>query len=661
MEAAVTKVDVVTLVTGDRVRLSTYSDGRASAVLLAGSPHAGQPVKTVQAGGTTYVIPRLPLSEQRLYDVSMFNVTALAALPSATVPVALTFAEGVTPHDVGGFTVDTRTTRPSADDSRTVSGHYRTATASGSIPDVGAEPGLVSVALPSGVTTPHVTGATTHTLTIHVVDTHGEPVKNEIAFVQNVDDASVFYDEVLITDGVGSVAVPAGNYAVFAGSFTRTVIEPDFAVEDDTSLHLDLADATVRPTETVPGHHTADAGVSLERDAARGGGLVQILQSDRFVFALQPVAAHLPHGKMWTSVSAAHAPADELAPPGGVYSMLAFTKDYRSGVPDDLGFTHPRSDFAIVAQKLYANGPAARHSSDALAFAPYEIFSFATEFPVRVPSLRTIWLQGDDALLWEQDYQPTGSFSDRPASLTKYSRYTAGTALPVSFAHGPVGPGVEAAYDVERLGFFCLLCRNGDRLSGSMPLFSGAGTAMSGLLGSPQMGSWSLRQGDDVLDAGSYVLAPDVTLPAARRAYTLQASSHPGVKSWQLSTEVSDVWTFTSGSSRAVVPLLMPSYVPRTALDGSLAAGPTRFPMDFGNLGPVDARVSKATVELSTDAGSHWTKATVTRVDRSSFAVTYDSPPPAGSQDTMSLRVTGVDAAGRTVTETALDAYRLAA
>ena len=658
MDSAVRHVDVATLVTGDRVRLTTYSDGRTSAVLLPGSPHLGAPIKTISAGGATYVVPRLAFQQQRRYDVSLFDVSALAELSGEAVPVTLTFAPGVTPHGVPSLTIDAATAHTSADGSVTLRATYdvahRAATTTGSWR------GVSSVALRAGAEAPTGTGSTMHTLTIHVVNVQGEPVKSEIASVQNVDDATAFSDEVEIEDGVGSISVPEGNYAVIAGSFTRTVIAPDFAVDDDTSISMDLADATVRAAERVPSYGTVDASVGIQRDAARNGGLGVILESDRFIFHVQPVAAELPHGRLHTSVNGIHAPEDELPPSPRPFSTLAHTKDFSAGVADDLSFIHPRSDFAIVPQKFYANGPAGVRSADVIAFAPFESIAFGVVLPVRVPSLRTVWLQGSDQLVWVQDYMPTAFFGARPATLTKVSRYTAGNALPVSFAHGPVGPGVEAAYDGNRLGRSCQLCRVDNRLHGLMPLFSGAGTAMSGLLEAPEMGSWALKRDDDVLDSGAFVLAPDVELPASRHRYTLEASSHPGAKSWQLSTDVTDVWTFASAAGTGVVPLLMPSYVPRVALDGSLDAGPTRFPLDFGNLGPIDARVDSATVELSTDGGRHWTTAKLTRVDANSFAVTYVNPAASASRHTMSLRVSGVDAAGRTVTETALDVYRLA-
>lgn len=659
-DTVATGVDVVTLVTGDRVRVTHFSGGRTSAALLPGSPHLGTPVRIVQNLHGTYVMPQLPATEQQHLDVSLFNVSALARLPAGAIPVSVTFAKGVDPHAVPGLTLDTGHARATATSSTTVAATYAPTTRGISTMTTDAWRGVTSVALPAGVQAQDTAGRTMHTLTIHVLNTHGKPVSSEVAWVQNVDDARTFTGQVLIKNGVGTVSVPEGNYAVLGGSYTRVVVDPDFTVADDTSITMRLSDATVRPTEDVPGYGVADAGVSLQRDAAKGGGLVQILVSDRFAFYVQPVAARLPHGSLKTVISGTLAPAPELRADGsGVYSTLAYTKDYRSGVPNDLSFTHDRSDFAIVPQKFYANGPAGTKTADALAFAPFEVATFGSLLPVRVPSLRTIWLQGSSRLAWEQDYNPTRSFGPRPATLIKYSGYTPGNASPVRFAHGPVGPGMEAGYDADRLGTYCLLCRNGNQLHGSMPLFSGAGTAMSGLLEAPAMGSWTLTSGHDMLDSGNYVLAPNVTLPAARSAYTLRAVSHPGVKSWRQSTDVSDVWTFTSAAGRTVVPLLMPSYVPRVALDGSLAAGATRFALDFGNLGPVDAAVQHARVELSVDGGASWTDATVTRLDWNSFAVTYTNPKATTSSHYMSLRVTGVDAAGRTVTETALNVYRL--
>src|SRR5206468_368733 len=104
----------------------------------------------------------------------------------------------------------------------------------------------------------------------------------------------------------------------------------------------------------------------------------------------------------------------------------------------------------------------------------------------------------------------------------------------------------------------CALCRVGDELNGGLPLFDGAGSAMFGYLGRKD-GGWSLRHDGQVLAAGHGEIMPHVTLPATRQSYVLVATSHPVSKLWQLSTNVRDVWTFTSGHARATIPILLPS------------------------------------------------------------------------------------------------------
>lgn len=663
-DGVVTGGGVATLITGDRVSVTTSSDGRTSAVILSGSPHAALPMSAVQFGDDSYVIPRLPVGEQAKLDSSLFNVSALAMLAGDSVPVEVTFRPGVRPHAIPGLDLDPTQPEQKADGSIVVPAHYDTAT-SGVVAG-SAWQGVTSVRLPAGGPSALATGRPMHELTVHVVDRQGQPVRFEQAWVINVDDAAVFKSPIPINDGVGTVSVPQGDYAVFAGNFRSVVSRPDFAVRADTTVELSLADATVHPAEAVLGHSPTDTAVSLARAADRHGGYNAAYLGSRFTVRVQPVVSTLPHGTMWSSVGGTFAPSDELD--GGlsqsqVYASLAYTKDFRHGVPEDMSFTHSRADFAIVPQRFFANGPAATHSSEVVGYAPFEQLGIAQTYPVHTPGQRTVWLQGSPSITWDQGFSPIESVGEeiRIASLTRSGRYTPGLTHPVTFSHGPVGPGLEAAYDAARTGPSCGLCRTGDRLHGVMPLFSGAGTAMSGQLSNPGMGSWRLSRDGSRLASGHFLITPDVLLLDARDAYLLRATSRPGVAEWRMSTTVRDVWGFTSGSGDAAIPLLMPSYVPRVTMSGTLRAGPVRWPLDFGNLGPVDATVSKATVSLSTDGGARWRPATVTRLDRNSFAVTYTNPAASGSARYMSLRVTGVDSAGRTVTETAMRAYRLVA
>ncbi|MEP6666972.1 MAG: S8 family serine peptidase, partial [Nocardioidaceae bacterium] len=192
-----------------------------------------------------------------------------------------------------------------------------------------------------------------------------------------------------------------------------------------------------------------------------------------------------------------------------------------------------------------------------------------------------------------------------------------------------------------------------------LPLFNSAGTSMSGFLFGNQLGSWSLSSGFRNLQRGHFLISPNVTLPAQRKTYTLKAQSHPDVAGWRLSTEVDDTWKFSSKSGQGVVPLLMASYVPPTSLSGYIAPGRVGYRLDLDNLGRVETRVVKVALKYSTDDGRSWRKASLHRLDKNSFRVSYISPSPTREHHFVSLLVTAKDAAGRTVTERAIRAYQI--
>jgi hypothetical protein len=107
-----------------------------------------------------------------------------------------------------------------------------------------------------------------------------------------------------------------------------------------------------------------------------------------------------------------------------------------------------------------------------------------------------------------------------------------------------------------------------------------------------------------------------------------------------------------------VVPLLTPRYVPPTDLAGNLGPGPTGFRLTFHSA-PHSARVTHATVELSSDDGHTWRNVRTRRTSGMTFRVRYDNPAAHGDARYVSLRVTAEDAHGNTVRETAIRAYRL--
>ena len=356
VSAKVVSGGVVTLVTGDRVMVTTYSDGRTVSSFLPGSPHLGKPASTATTPTGSYVIPKLPTAERTRLDPSLFNVTALLGEAKDRVEVEVTFAPGTEPRDVPGITLETAQAHPGGGGSTVVPGHYSAST-SGVGTRTSDWRGVMSVDLPAGRPAAVPGALRTHTLTVKVVDAQGAPVGSELAWVINMDDARLFSSPLEIVDGVGTVSVPAGNYAVTAGTFNLILIQADISVQAATTVRMSLADATVPARETVPEHSPAEGDFTLVVLPAGGGSFTGGSTGPRFSMRVQPVPETLLHGTVWSVVDGTFAPTGEVR--GQIYSSLAYVKDYRKGVPSSLTFSHPKTDFAIVPQKYYGNGPAA--------------------------------------------------------------------------------------------------------------------------------------------------------------------------------------------------------------------------------------------------------------------------------------------------------------
>jgi hypothetical protein len=103
-----------------------------------------------------------------------------------------------------------------------------------------------------------------------------------------------------------------------------------------------------------------------------------------------------------------------------------------------------------------------------------------------------------------------------------------------------------------------------------------------------------------------------------------------------------------------VLPLLVPSYdVPVDPL-GRVAAGPGTIRVAIGTTqGAPASPVDTAGVQWSTDDGTSWRTAPVRSLGAGRFAA--DVVNPAGG--TISLRLTGRDRAGNTLTQTLVRAY----
>jgi hypothetical protein len=637
---AVTQVRTVHLITGDTVLLTTRADGSRVSRIVSG-PHLGGQVMHGDVGTSSYLVPRLPAALRSKLDPSLYDVTRLARLHGSRVPVVVTLRDDAAPRarSAAGDALHLRRTS-----SGTVLGSYSAAGVEAA--DLQA---VRSVRL-AGAATTHTATRARHTLTIELHSGGGNPVGYADVLLMDLDDPAFGGFLTTGADGTVTAKVPEGRYVLVASTFSAVLLPPEFAVTDDSTVSLNLADATARPHVSMPGHRVVEADLTVSAEVGDSNGYSFGFSGKHFFTRVQPVAAQPTYGTVHTGVSAQL--VRRGSGPARTAHRLAVTADVADGVPADLTFVHHHDDFARVVQEFYANGPAGRRPTFVEVGTSDLGLSGGQSSETRVPGRRVLLLQASRELSYTQVVMPLMTRRhENFTQLIDVHRYPrAGHTYRTVFAHGPVGPGAEGSSP------FALTGRYRNVLYGQLPLFSGSGSEMLGFV-PDEDGEWALRQDGRVIADGTGLVSYAVEVPRDRRTFELTAVSHPSARTWTLSTNVEDVWTFHSAHGAARQPILTPSYVPPSTLAGYVAPGRTTFGLSFSTPAR-DQHVARATVEVSTD-GVHWRDARVVRTSTDSFRVRYATLRAHGDRGTMSIRVTGRDRHGNAVRETAMDVYRL--
>src|SRR5882672_9467459 len=272
---------VLTLITGDLVALSYTTDGRpVVAFNPAGGLQTGTGYQTLTFDSHVYVIPfdaaaylGAPL------DLSLFDVTALAAAGYAAAPLALDITASSTSAALPGIkmTAPGKARQEKGDAIifgralRTDRGARKQGTA-GSI-----FAGIDRIALAGTPARPAPIGKL-YTLTVKAFDRNGQKVFGNFATIYNVDDATFLATQAFF-NGTLAYSVPAGNYQVTALIATPEtngdvsfsfVTSPQVAVNDKTNVVLE-ARRTNRVSVTVPDPtRPVIADMTIQRDPAKG-------------------------------------------------------------------------------------------------------------------------------------------------------------------------------------------------------------------------------------------------------------------------------------------------------------------------------------------------------------------------------------------------------
>ena len=707
----------VTLPTGDRVGVATVG-GHAvySAVGSRGSATAFSSFQ--DANGDHYVVPdeAEPFLGKQL-DKSLFDVSALlraGAAAQARIPVTLSYPAGTTPSAPPGVTLtSTGAGSPSGTTatSTTATG-YLTAASGASFAaglraairadvtagrHIGAGPlfgglGSIGLAVPGAAPAAVQPRFPLHILQITATDITGAPADNALVFLANADAADRGSGIVPVNEGLGRIAVPAGNYSLDAqfsdfdasGDFvaTRTVALDDFTVSDTaatSSVAVDERTATDPFSVTTPRPATTDAlQIVWNRQATDGSTAslgLGVFGGAPYFSNSQPVPAvgTLHNVVQWGA--AGPATGEQYR-----YDVAYGTDD----IPANQAHVLRPRDIAAVHDVFYSDPAFPGGSSllsgtfDGPGLAINEISgSAAYSGPL------TDYLGDGDGGRWVQSIF-TANGTQFQADVHAYE---GGHDYQVEWAHGPLGPHV-GRHTGQMILLPCMGCAAGGVLE---TLIDPAGDSEPDHVGFPLFGPqpsshFTLYQnGTVVADEGDGFIGAEVTgVPAAPTTYRMvydADSTGTGVSQSVIThtditfryvpnTDASDTLPASDVCDNGVMPqpcqvlpILNLNYHLFTDATNTSGSAVQAMRLDVGHLSydghGSHAPVTSATVSVSFDGGKTWKRAAVLGAFGSYVALWQNPASAAGTSP--ELRVTATDAAGGSITQTVASAYTIAA
>jgi hypothetical protein len=536
-----------------------------------------------------------------------------------------------------------------------------------------------------------------HTLTVTATNLHGQPDTGDMVVLTNLDDPDVmgsgqgfstFYH------GSARYSVPAGQYWVVGiffgpGKAERWVVQPQFTVSGKhAAVHLAERSATSRLTVAVPRPVPA-ADTIWTMTLIRGGrhGATDSLGTigSGTKFWINSTAAKPTVGTLqWYSYLQLISPKKT---PGIPY---AYNLDFAAppGLLPSLHYRVRPASLATVTERYYQERPTTGMWSTAGAFpAQAAVSSGAFFFPLPLPGQQIQYMSASPGIIWEsQDLEFAKDFSGGAADANHELR--AGQRLTENWNEFPLHPQPNVSLlhgRLARLSPFPVIpsaLRTGSTLSLAATPFSDNQFGHIGFADfSPgATGRYTVKADGITLASGNALQPiPPLHLRAKRGTITFSLAATLPASLYPQSRSTSTTWTWRTAPrpgavvpagwacgpvvhgkvpprSCAVQPMLTLGYHVRgLEFDGSTRSGRQVIGLTVGQLqlAPASA-ITSATAQVSLDDGMTWKPATVTSAGPGRYRIAFTAP--AGTY--VALRVSAADAAGGTVAETIMRAYR---
>jgi len=686
---AVNPGSVVTLLTGDRVSVSTTPDGRPSVTVLPDAAgEAATPDRSVQVlvrGDDVFAVPAAAAGYVgRPLDLGLFEVGADSA-PSSTWDVQLGSGHGL--RALPGTEVTGSSSLTLTDPAafgRALASDSRTLARTGEPGDLFAGIRRVS---PEGSSRPVPPEGALHTLTVVAFDRDGKRVNGDLGTVTSADDVEAFLAGQSFYRGTFSFSVPTGTYSLASyvgtthadGTVDFTLVtDPEVRVTRDTRVVLDARKAVpVRPT--VP--RAADQVIgelNLQRDSATGVSFLTSFTTfgDTALYATptEDVSVGELHFYPYLRLGDAAGGLDDY--------LYDIELPYHGAVPADLSPALTDSDLATVHTDYHSPVPGRAELSYRQGLAPWQAALVGSGSVVAAPATRVEYVTPHPDLVWLEfvalDEQTWNGMLASPVRA-----YQPGGVSRQSWAGQPMAPGFEQQH---LGGQACPACRSGDSLGLMLFPFTDAD------------GHFMLPDPDT---AESLALYQDGTQVAAARSgwATLPLSPEPAsyrlvydvtrdLGGWPTSTAVHSEWSFRSsrqpadqlppgwtcgGKGKAApgggggsgecsfAPLLTASYTTNGGVDDVVPAGETAVvDVSVGHqYGATFPGVDGFAADVSFDDGSTWSGVDAERVGSGRYRLAIGQPDLDATSGFASLRIRAVDEDGNSLDQTITRAWPL--
>jgi subtilisin family serine protease len=479
-------------------------------------------------------------------------------------------------------------------------------------------------------------------LTVSYLDHDGARTRNAFATVVGWDEMEWAWP-VVRPDGTSTVRLPKGRYnlGAFIDSARGTALVTRPVVDLTRNLAVTLDARAAKPVVLAVPEPSAtlgfvEVGYTFHRPYhAEGAGMTLVGYDFDSVWTAQVGTAP---DKLIGLVAAQWARPDGAGDFADSPFLYATAEAFPGRLPTGFRKNYRASDLATVRQRFAAGTPGQPATRTLFPVFTPHIDVSALPIPTSLPGSRVEYVNTNNGVRWFSDLAVDGRLSQGPTA------YRAGREYRDEWLAGPIGPAFgQVVYPPQQWA-----SRIGDELIVDLPLY-GDRAGHAGLDFPTETARTSLYRDGVLIGESTESGAGTFPVPAEAAEYRLEVADTRG---GDLTTRLEAAWTFRSGHAdeRVALPLATVRFTPVLDANNAAPAGrPFAIPVAVeGHQGVL----RRLTVEVSYDDGVTWSKAPI----RAGRAMVQH---PAGA-GFVSLRATAADAAGNTVTQTLIHAYRLA-